>query len=366
MQILIALVSLLNVMLLPPQGGAQDQQPAKASIVFAGDAMQHGPQLETARRSGGVFDYSGCFDEIAPYVSAADYAVVNLETTLNNTDFTGYPCFSSPVSYAKALQDAGFDMALTANNHTLDRRDAGLRRTITYLDSLGLDHIGTYPNAAARAKALPFIKNINGIKVGFINYTYGTNGIRVQGDVVVDYIDRDVIARDITAARRAGAEILIAIPHWGAEYHLIPGDDEKSLAKFLCDKGVDVVMGGHPHVVQPMEMNTTTSGKNQLVVYSLGNFVSAMRDRDCRGGAMVKVNISRDAQCQAKVDDAEYRLVFTIPGENGRRSHRLITVDSESDYARAGSLSSNCRAFTESAMKLFGEHNRNVPRHAGK
>lgn len=364
MQILIALVSLLNVMLLPPQAGAASLSPSKATIVFAGDAMQHGPQLETARRANGVFDYSGCFDEIAPYVSAADYAVVNLETTLNNTDFTGYPCFSSPVSYAKALQDAGFDMALTANNHTLDRRDAGLRRTLTYLDSLGMDHIGTYANATERTKALPFIKDINGIKVGFINYTYGTNGIRVQDNVVVDYIDRNVIASDITAARNAGAEILIAIPHWGVEYRLLPGDDQKSLAKFLIDKGVDVVMGGHPHVVQPMEMNTGANGKNQLTVYSLGNFVSAMRDRDCRGGAMVKVNISRDAAGKAQVDNAEYRLVFTIPGENGRRSHRLITVDSEKDYARAGSLSSNCRAFTESALKLFSEHNRNVPRHA--
>lgn len=196
--------------------------PQEVDIVFAGDAMMHTGQIEAARRQGGVYDYSYCFQEVAPYISGADYAVVNLETPVAGAPYSGYPQFNAPVSYVEALADAGFDLFLTANNHTLDRRDRGLKRTVAVLDSLGLDHIGTYTNAAERSRRLPFVADIGGFKVGFVNYTYGTNGFSVSSDAVVDYIKADDIRRDIASARNAGAEIIVAAMHWGEEYTLTP------------------------------------------------------------------------------------------------------------------------------------------------
>ena len=331
----------------------------EATIVFAGDAMQHKSQLENASRGGGVYDYSETFAEIAPWVQSADYAVVNLETTLGDHNFSGFPMFCSPDSYASALKDAGFDLFLNANNHTLDRRDNGLRRTVRVLDSLGVAHTGTYTDAAARNASVPLVRDINGFKVAFLNYTYGTNGIDIQGNVVVDYIDRKKMTADIKSARSAGAELVVVLPHWGIEYELTERAPQRELAKFMLDNGADAVIGGHPHVIQPM--HRTGDG---AVVYSMGNFVSGMRTTDTRGGAMVSMHIKRDKAGKAVIDGMKYRLVFTIPGQPGRRSDRLIFVDPDTDIAAsAGGMSGQCRAFVANATRTFDRHNTNVSRH---
>ena len=331
----------------------------EATIVFAGDAMQHKSQLENASRGGGVYDYSETFAEIAPWVQSADYAVVNLETTLGDHNFSGFPMFCTPDSYASALKDAGFDLFLNANNHTLDRRDNGLRRTVRVLDSLGVAHTGTYTDAAARNASMPLVRDINGFKVAFLNYTYGTNGIDIHGNVVVDYIDRKKMTADIKSARSAGAELVVVLPHWGIEYELTERAPQRELAKFLLDNGADAVIGGHPHVIQPM--HRTGDG---AVVYSMGNFVSGMRTTDTRGGAMVSMHIKRDKAGKAVIDDMKYRLVFTIPGQPGRRSDRLIFVDPDTDIAAsAGGMAGQCRAFVSNATRTFDRHNTNVSRH---
>jgi poly-gamma-glutamate synthesis protein (capsule biosynthesis protein) len=327
----------------------------EATLVFFGDAMQHQSQLEAAHRQNNVYDYSDCFTDIMPWVTQADYAVVNLETTLGSKGFTGYPCFCTPDSYALSLKSAGFDLFLNANNHTLDRRDNGLRRTITVLDSLHVDHIGTYLNSSKRAQQLPLIKNINGFRVAFLNYTYGTNGISVQGNVIVDYINRNKIKADISAARKAGAEIIAVMPHWGVEYQLTENAEQRSLANFLFIEGVDLIIGGHPHVIQPMHFKN-----NKLVVYSMGNFISGMRTRDTRGGAAVKVILKRDKKGKAYVDYASYRLFFTVPGSQ----YKVKFIDTDTDInATVGTAwASQCRAFIASATSIFNRHNTNVPR----
>ncbi len=324
--------------------------PQEVSLVFAGDAMQHQGQLDAARRPDGSYGYDGCFDAVAPYISAADYSVVNLETTLGAGGFTGYPCFCSPDSYAEALRDAGFDMMLTANNHTLDRLDKGLHRTISVLDSLGVDHLGTYHDGESRQRALPMVKDIKGIKIGFLNYTYGTNGLTVKGDAVVDYIDTDLMASDIESARAAGAEILAVAVHWGVEYKLLPHPSQKALADFLVGQGVDLIIGGHPHVIQPMEVRHSEKyGKDVLLVYSLGNFISNMKTTDTRGGAMVKAVLRRGDDGVARFAKASYSLVFTVPPAGGVSGYRLYPAMSDGIPA-------------SSAERIFTRHNISVPR----
>lgn len=336
----IVLISLLSLIL-----GIDE-----AEIVFAGDAMMHQGQIDAARQHDGSYDFSEYFDDIDGYVTSADYAVVNLETPVSKPPYSGYPCFNAPESYIDALAQAGFDLFLTANNHTLDRRDNGLRATVNALDRRQLDHIGTYVSDSARANTIPHIKTLNNICVGFLNYTYGTNGITPGNDVRVDYIDRDLIRRDIESTRAAGAEIIIACIHWGIEYQLLPHPSQKSLASYLRDLGVEIIIGGHPHVVQPMEL-TETDDKQCLLVYSLGNLVSNMKTRDTRGGALVRIKLTRGDDGKVRITDASYRLVFTDPPTQGH-NYRLRWVDRSSDP--------RAKAFSASTRALFKGHNKNV------
>lgn len=341
------------------------EEAPQVDLVFAGDAMQHQAQIETARRAGGGYDYSDCFREIAPYIKEADYAVVNLETPLGGAPFSGYPCFCAPDEYLDALRHAGFDMMLTANNHTLDRRDRGLKRTIDCLDSAGVDHLGTYRNKAERDSVLPLIRNVGGFRIAFLNYTYGTNGIKLQTDAVVDYIDRALMSSDIEDARRSGAEIVTVCIHWGDEYSLLPNASQRALADFLVGNGADLVIGSHPHVIQPMEMRTDSLGKRALVVYSLGNFISNMRTRDTRGGAVVHVRLSRDMLGRAFVDTADYRLFFTLPPTPSVDNFRLVPVEVVYDDSRndiPAQWRMRCGEFVRSADSIFRKHNKDVPR----
>lgn len=322
-----------------------------AEIVFAGDAMMHQAQIDAAAHASDIpkgYVFSGYFDAVSPYIINADYAVVNLETPVSGAPYSGYPCFNAPSGFVDALAEAGFDLFLTANNHTLDRHDRGLCATIDTLDSRKLDHIGTYKDLGNRESTLPFVKNINGIKIGFLNYTYGTNGMTPGRDVRVDYINRDLISSDIESARAAGAEILAVCIHWGVEYQLHEHQSQRDLAQFLADKGVDLIIGGHPHVVQPMHLSDNNKGGKRLTVYSLGNFISNMKTRDTRGGAMVKVFLERDENGIAQVRDAEYSLVFTAPAENGK-NFRLVWGDKSQDP--------RAKAFMDSSRALFRGYN---------
>ena len=332
---------------------------ASTDFVFFGDAMQHSMQYQVAHRADGTYDYSACFKHVQSDIEQADYAVVNLECTLGGAPYSGYPCFSAPDEYAQQLQKVGFDLFLTSNNHCLDRRDKGLVRTINRLDEFGIPHIGTYINAEERSRQLPFIKDFNGMKVAFLDYTYGTNGIPVQGDVVVDLIDKDVISADIDRARAAGATVLCVNMHWGIEYTLTPVAVQKDLAQFLVDKGVDLIIGGHPHVVEPFEVRHSAAyNKDVLLVYSLGNFISNMSDIDCRGGAMVKVTMKYE-NGRPVISNPRYKLFFCQKPGAGDNTYQVIPED-KPQMVRADSRAT-FNQFMQRTHDLVMSHNVNVP-----
>lgn len=282
-------------------------------FVFLGDAMQHSRQIDAALKAGGGqrHDYTACFQYIEDDIRNADYAVCNLEVTLGGKPYKGYPCFSAPEDYPRHLKAIGFDLLYTANNHCLDTGDAGLRRTIQQLDEMNIPHIGTYVDAAERRQQCPMVTTIKGIKFAFMTYTYGTNGIKAKGNVVVNYIDKKQIAADIAEARRQGAQVLCVAMHWGIEKVFTPNAQVQGLADFLVEQGVDLIIGGHPHVVQPMEMRHSKAyDKDVLLVYSLGNIVSNMDANDCRGGSMIKVKVAMDGD-KPRVYDARYKLFYS-------------------------------------------------------
>ncbi len=335
-------------------------QPDTASIVFAGDAMQHKQQLEVAARRDGTYDYSQYFTAVSDFISGADYAVVNLETPLGGKPYSGYPMFCAPDEYLDALLGAGFDLILAANNHTLDRRDKGIHRTIDTFESRGVPYVGIYHDQAARDSILPLIKDINGFRVAFLNYTYGTNGMKRTTPVGLDYIDRNLMAKDIAAARSKGAEIVAVCVHWGDEYHLLPNAAQRDLADFLKKQGVDLIIGGHPHVIQPMEIfEADTTGRKGLLVYSLGNFISGMKKPDTRGGAMVRVTLARDSLGRATVKDADYSLVFVNSPVKQGDNFRLFPAESDSI---APAWRAQRDAFVRNAVGTFDKHNKDVPR----
>ena len=247
------------------------------SIYFAGDIMQHEAQLKAALRADGTYDYTGCFTQVTPEIEAADIAVCNFETTLGGAPYSGYPQFCSPDELAAAVRDAGFDIFLTANNHCLDRRTRGLVRTLDVLDSLGIPHLGTYRDLAERDSLYPYIIERNSMRRALLNYTYATNGIPVAAPGIVNYIDTTQIKADVIRARQLHADCIIACMHWGTEYRLEPDKSQKTLEEWLYSIGVDHIIGGHPHVVQPVRtLAHRYHAGSSLTVWSLGNYISNM------------------------------------------------------------------------------------------
>ncbi len=344
-------------------GAVAPGAPQRAELLFVGDAMQHQAQLDRAKEIGGDhYDYSGCFTYIAPEVTSADYAVCNLEVPLGGgPTYSGYPCFSAPDSYAKALKDAGFDLFLTANNHCLDRRDKAARRTLTALDELGVDHIGTYHDAAQREKLVPFIKDINGIRIGFLNYTYGTNGIEPTEGAEIALIEKGRMADEIRKTRDAGAEIVVVTIHWGVEYVLIQNKNQENIADFLINQGVDLIIGGHPHVIQPMKVvRNEKEDKDVLLVYSLGNFISNMKTADTRGGALVRAVIERDENGKARFKEANYDTLFSAKPDGG--SSNFTVIPSWMPEKIPAVQKAHWNLFDRGAERIFNKHNVRVPR----
>ena len=343
-------------------GANESATPQKAEIVFVGDAMQHQGQLDKAREIGkGEYDYSECFTLIAPEIQKADYAVCNLEVPLGGPGtYSGYPCFSAPDSFADALIDAGFDLMLTSNNHCLDKKDKGARRTLDVLDKMNVDHVGTFRNKAERDSLVPFIKDINGFQVAFLNYTYGTNGINATDGMEVAYIDKDKIAKEIALAKDKGAEFVIVTIHWGIEYVLTENKVQRDLADYMIDSGADMIIGGHPHVVQPMKIvHNEKEDKDVLVVYSLGNFISNMRTADTRGGAMVWTTLVRDENGKVKFDHADYDIFLSAKPEAG--SNFKVIPSWEEDKIPA-SQKEHWKLFQRGALSTFDKYNVGVSR----
>ncbi len=331
--------------------------PTEVTLLFAGDAMQHTAQISAARQGNG-YDYAPCFEWVADEVTAADYAVVNLEAPSGGHPYTGYPCFSAPDEYPIALQQAGFDLFLTANNHCLDRRSRGADRTLQLLDSIGVDRIGSYHTPEERTLYHPFVTNVKGIRIAFLNYTYGTNGISPTAPLTVNYIDRERIKQDVRAAKELNAEIIVACLHWGEEYKLLPNQSQKELADLLVDEGVQLVIGSHPHVIQPMEIRYDSQGNPQaLVVYSLGNFISNMKTRDTVGGALVKVTIRRDDCNRIVLQSARYALVYTRKPSDTNRNFQVVPAEQE---AEEHPHRPHLKGFLQKAREIFSIHNRGV------
>lgn len=341
---------------------AQKLQPADSiptlSFVVAGDMMQHALQFQTALRPDGTYDYSECFSHVTPLISEADVAIANLETTFGGAPYSGYPGFSTPNSFATAIRDAGFDILLTANNHSADKRSKGLRQTLEVLDSLGIGHIGTYRDTAAWQREHPYLIEAKGFRVALLCWTYGTNGIRVPSPFVVNMLDTVQMARDIEQAKRMNVDAIIAFPHWGVEYELLPSARQVKLAEWMLREGVTHIVGGHPHVVQPIEVRKdTTTNERHLVAYSLGNYTSNITSVNCSGGIQLHFSLTRDSLGHCILGDTYYRLIWQDrPALSKHRQFEVLPMTYPDSLMRQVEKSRR-DDFVRNARQLFSQHN---------
>ena len=295
------------------------------SLLIAGDLMQHMPQIKSAKQSDGSYDYEECFAGIKAEVERADIAIANFETTLAGQPYSGYPQFSAPDDFLSAVQSAGFDIMLTANNHCVDTRRKGLERTLNMMDSLGMAHLGTYRTLDERERTYPYLIEKNGLRIVLLNFTYDTNGIPVPQPCHVNLMDTLEIAADLDKARQMKPDAIIALPHWGIEYQTLPSKEQREMAAWLLSHGVDHIIGGHPHVAQPLELRN--DGRN-LVAWSMGNLVSNQSKPNTYGGYMVRLDITKSG-LQTTLSDCYYTLYWVSrPPDNGyRHTYRILPID---------------------------------------
>ena len=331
---------------------------ARITLLFAGDLMQHITQINAARIDGDKYDYTDCFALVRPLIEEADIAIGNFEVTLGGKPYRGYPCFSAPDEYVLAIRDAGFDVLLTANNHSLDSGRKGLERTIRMLDSLRIPHCGTYATPEARQKEYPLLIEKKGFRLALLNYTYGTNGLVVKEPNVVNYIDTTIIARDIVAAQAMQPDAIICCIHWGQEYQTRQNREQEQLADWLLAHGVTHIIGSHPHVVQPIEVRGTEETGRHLVVYSLGNYLSNMMNKNCDGGLMVTLELEKDSVTRMK--DASYQLVWVSrPIVSHKKVHRLIPTSYPDSLLNAGERRLR-HIFYEATRENLRQHNKGI------
>ncbi len=285
------------LMLLTACGKPQEETPVSVQEVtvdetiriFAlGDNLLHMPVVNSGKKEDGSYSYGHLFDKLQPTIKEADLAVIGQETVFGGADlgYSGYPLFNSPSDMGKTLAEEGFNVVLHASNHILDKGVAGVMNTLDFWSQYPDVHVLGI-NRSAEEKEKVCVVHIKGADIALLNYTYGTNGITLPQDksYLVNYIDEEKMMQDVLSAEET-ADFTIAFMHWGTEYATKPDEMQKELARKMCTWGVDLIIGSHPHVIEPVEWIETENGNKMLVYYSLGNFVSRQKEaRNLLGGA---------------------------------------------------------------------------------
>ncbi|MDR2763786.1 MAG: CapA family protein [Tannerella sp.] len=332
-----------------------------ARLVLAGDLMQHMPQVKAARKPDGRYDYTESFRFVTPVFQKADLAILNLETTLTpSLQYTGYPRFRSPSSLADVLSEIGIDVAVLANNHICDNGRMGIDYTTRRLDSLGIAFTGAFADSLQYSRFHPIRVNVNGIRMAIFNYTYGTNGLPVPQGTIVNLIDTLAIAQDLSRIDRMKTDCIAVFFHWGDEYVRQPSPTQHMLAEYCHRRGVEIVIGSHPHVIQPINLYVDSNSIiRSVTLYSLGNLVSNQRERYRNGGLIVTLDLEKitgqplriqPSYTPAWVSLPDYRILTPSVGDTlalsdrGRNEYLQFMQDTRAWVAIEG-LTENCYDF---------------------
>ena len=346
------------------------------TLSAVGDIMIYDEQMTDALDStSGSYDFSHCLAQISKYTSASDICVGTLETTFAGADvgYQGKPDFNAPEILANNLSGAGFDILSTACTYSLQHGITGLVSTIKNIRNAGLDNVGTYYTQEDRSSSGGVvIKEVNGLKIGFLGYTKGCNGLSIpegyEYSVNVLYDDYSTyfseisetqILADLTAAKALGCDVLVAMLHWGSEYETTPSDDQNTIANLMFENGVDIILGSHPHYLQPYETRTVTTvdgeEKQVFVAYSLGNFLSAMSKEYSNDSMILNLTVSVDNETgKLSFDNVNY-----VPIYLSSQSNRFVVYDINQSVAdfNAGSSTISDDLYATMRQSLENIHN---------
>jgi poly-gamma-glutamate synthesis protein (capsule biosynthesis protein) len=269
------------------------------TLSFIGDLMCHVPQINNAKQADGTYDFNPSFKEITPYLSAADVTMGNLECTFagKGRPYGGYPAFNSPDEYLLAIKNAGVDFLCTANNHSMDTGEEGLQRTLKKVRENNFASTGTFDSQRDRDSIR--VLNIKGVTVAVLNYTYGTNGSYPSSDHkwMLNVADSALVHNDVKRARAMKADIVLVFYHWGIENMREPVAKQDTMFHWAADAGADLVIGSHPHVLEPVTYFKTSAGANLdsgIVAWSLGNFLSNQYWRYTDAGLILNLSIRKN------------------------------------------------------------------------
>lgn len=298
------------------------------TLTATGDILMHNTQYWGAQQNDGTYNFDSFFTPVEHLIKAGDYSSTNFEAPMAEPElgYSSYPRFNSPDAIADTFKNSGFDLVVTANNHILDQGYKGAIRTLEVLKRASLDTTGCFPSAEIQNS--PLIKTIRGIKVGYIAYTYGVNGIPLPDSApyLVNILKPDKIITDISSLRPQ-VDILVLILHWGEEYRQQPTNQQKDLAKKFLEAGADVILGSHPHVLEPMEL-MNINGKKKFIIYSMGNFISAQNGLERNCGVILNLKFQKDFVSNiTSFTDVSYVLTYSHAyRSNGKLQYRVVPV----------------------------------------
>ncbi|MCM3616115.1 CapA family protein [Sutcliffiella horikoshii] len=281
----------------------------EATISAVGDLLIHSTVYDAAKTGENSYNFNPMLERVKTYLQETDISIANQETIIGGTEIglSNYPSFNSPFEVADALQEAGVDIVSIANNHTLDRGEKAIMNAINHYEKIGMEYVGGYKSTEDKARLRTISQN--GIEFSFLSYTYGTNGIPIpEGkEYFVNLIDREAIKKDVEEAKQ-NSDVVVVAMHWGVEYILYPNTEQEELAGFLAEIGVDIVIGHHPHVLQPMKFIERPDGSKMFVVYSLGNFLSGQKDDYKDIGGILQLHVEKfvdgsEKKIEIKVDN---------------------------------------------------------------
>lgn len=314
------------------------------NMAFTGDIMCHNTIYNDAfDKQSNTYDFSYIFEDIKYNIQTADIAIGNLETTLAGAakGYSSYPTFNTPENLAYTLKKIGFDVLSTANNHCYDSGYKGIESTIDYLNDADISHTGTFKSEEEQNKIL--IKNVKGINIAFLSFTYGTNGITVPSDKTysVNLIDKDLIKKQLSLANSQNPDMICVSMHWGIEYQTIPNTEQKELADFLFKNGADIIIGNHPHVLQNYEKREITledgSTKDGFVVYSLGNFLADQNKKYTRDSAILNLNITKNTEGKIKINSVKYTPTYIYKDTSkSTKKFKIINITNAIESYEAG------------------------------
>lgn len=312
------------------------------NMTVAGDILCHNTNFWDAYVAElDDYDFSYSFEDIKKYFDNADVAIGVLETNFAGRDigYTNYPLFNSPEHLATDLKELGFDILGTANNHCLDKGFSGMVSTLEELDKAGIDHMGTYATEEDSKEYL--IKDVKGIKMAFLTYTYGTNGIPIPTgkEFSVNITDKEKILADLENVKKENVDVICVNIHWGDEYSLKPNSNQKDLADFLFENGVDLILGSHTHCLEPMEKRTITmedgTTKDGFIIYSLGNFMSGQKHENSRQSVILDIQLTKNGETnKISVDSVTYTPIYMYNFYQSSVLQRFKIMDIEAEIEK--------------------------------